>query len=366
MPIYMDIHQVPGIEAIDLAEAHRKDMLIQGEFQCKSMTYWLDIERGVAFCLIEAPDKSFVEEMHRKSHGLVPNKIIEVKNELVESFLGRINDPEDAQITDTGLKVFSGTASRILMVTQITDPVLLRYKLGTGKAVELMDSLKNSMRKAISVNKGRVAEETGNTHIAAFSSATMALACAIEIRKNLPDNIRTLAGCTMGLHAGEPVADSDKLFGDTIRLARYLCTLTSDNGIVISSEVKEMLGRDTGQPDQGHYLTLSPQDENRIKALYTVLEARWQDPDFDVPDFCRALAMSYSGLYRKTMTLWKLPPNLLLKEFRLDKARELLKRQSGNISQTTFDAGFTSPSYFTKCFKRRFGLLPAKYLAAQA
>lgn len=252
------------------------------------------------------------------------------------------------------------------MVTQITDPILLHHKLGAAMAGELMASLKNCMRKAISAHGGRIAEETGNSPIAAFSSAPMALACAIEIRKNLPDNIRTLAGCTIGLHVGQPVADSDKLFGDTIRLARYLCTLNSNNGIVLSSEVKEMLAQDPGQPDRGHYLTLSPQDENTIKALYTVLETRWQDADFDVPEFYRALAMSYSGLYRKTMTLWNLPPNLLLKEFRLDKARELLKRQSGNISQTTFDAGFTSPSYFTKCFKKRFGLLPAKYLAAHA
>jgi AraC-like DNA-binding protein len=364
MPIYMDIHEVPGIEAIDAAEAHRKDMLIQADFQCKCMTYWVDVDRGVAFCLIEAPDKSIVEEMHRQSHGLVPNKVIEVKNELVESFLGRINDPEDAKVTDTGLKVFSGTASRILMITQITDPILLKYKLGAVQACELMDSLKNSIKKAISVSGGRVAEDAGNNNIASFSSAAKAVACAVEIRKNLPDSVRKFAGCTIGLHAGEPVAESDKLFGDTIRLARYLCTLTSNNGIVVSSGVKEILDRDAAPPDQGHYLTLSQQDENLVKALFKVLEANWQEPNFDVPEFCRAMAMSKSGLYRKTMAFWGLPPNLLLKDFRLDKARELLKKQSGNIAQTTFDSGFNSPSYFTKCFKQRFGLLPLRYQAA--
>jgi AraC-like DNA-binding protein len=369
MPIYMDIHQVPGIEALDAAEAHRKDMLIQAEFQCKCMTYWVDVDRGVVFCLIEAPDKSEVEEMHRRSHGLVPNKVIEVKNELVESFLGRIHDPEDAEITDTGLKVFSGTASRILMVTEMTDPALLRCTLGAAKAGDVIDSVKNNFKKALSASGGRTAENaesTGNIHIAAFSSTTRAIACAVEIRKNLPESVRALAGCRIGLHIGEPVAESDKLFGDTIRLARYLCTITSDNGIVISSQVKETLFRDAAEQDQRDFRTLLPQDENLVKALFGVLEANWQDHEFDVPEFCRALAMSKSGLYRKTMAFWNLPPNLLLKDFRLDKARELLKRQSGNISQTTFDSGFNSPSYFTKCFKRRFGLLPAKYLAALA
>jgi AraC-like DNA-binding protein len=366
MPIYMDIHQVPGIEAIDAAEAHQKDMLIQDEHQCRCMTYWVDVDRGVVFCLIEAPDKSVVEEMHRKSHGLVPNKIIEVKNEVVESFLGRIHDPEDAEISDKGLKVFSGPATRILLVTEITDPVLLRYRLGVEKANELLTRLKTTVRKGLSAYGGREAEHAGKGFIASFFSAAKAISCAMEIRKNLSDGDRGMTGFRIGLHAGEPVAESDKLFGDSIQLARYLTTITSNNGIVISSGVKELLARDYIEPGQGNFMTLLPQDEILVKSLFKLLEKNWQETDFDVTEFGRALALSKSGLYRKTMALWGMPPNVLLKEFRLDKARELLKRQSGNIAQTTFDSGFSSPSYFTKCFKERFGLLPAKYVDALA
>jgi len=360
----MDIHQVPGIEAIDAAEAHQKDMLIQEEHQCRCMTYWVDVDRGVVFCLIEAPDKSDVEEMHRKSHGLVPNKIIEVKNEVVESFLGRIHDPEDAEISGTGLKVFSGPATRILLVTEMTDPVLLRYRLGVENVNGLLNRLKTTVRKGLSAYGGREAEHAGKGSIASFSSAAKAISCAVEIRKNLSDGDWAMAGFRIGLHAGEPVAESDKLFGDSIQLARYLTTITSNNGIVISSGVKALLARDYRQPDEGEFMTLLPQDEILVKSLFTLLEGNWQETDFDVPEFCRALAVSKSGLYRKTMALWGMPPKLLLKGFRLDKARELLKRQSGNISQTTFDSGFSSPSYFTKCFKERFGLLPARYVDA--
>ena len=98
MPIYMDAHIVPGVKARDVAEAHTKDLLHQDEYACKCMTYWIDEERETIFCLIEAPDKTAVEEMHRKAHGLVPNKVVEVRPNLVESFLGRIYDPEDAEI----------------------------------------------------------------------------------------------------------------------------------------------------------------------------------------------------------------------------------------------------------------------------
>src|SRR6185503_5503058 len=125
MPIYMDVHIVPGVKAKDVAEAHRKDLLHQEEHACKCMTYWIDEERENIFCLIEAPNKEAVAEMHNKAHGLVPNKIIEVSSNLVESFLGRIYDPEQAEITEDGLKVFADPSFRILLVTKIADPVLL-------------------------------------------------------------------------------------------------------------------------------------------------------------------------------------------------------------------------------------------------
>jgi AraC-like DNA-binding protein len=51
-----------------------------------------------------------------------------------------------------------------------------------------------------------------------------------------------------------------------------------------------------------------------------------------------------------------------LKDFRLEKAKGLMKKQHYNISQITFDSGFASPSYFTKCFKKKYGLLPMAYL----
>jgi transcriptional regulator GlxA family with amidase domain len=92
------------------------------------------------------------------------------------------------------------------------------------------------------------------------------------------------------------------------------------------------------------------------------LEKNWQDTAFSVIEFGQGVSMSSSRLYRTTMAFWGLPPNPLLREFRLEKARELLKKQTGNITQVTFDSGFNSPSYFTKCFKKRFGLLPAIYL----
>src|SRR5215212_897421 len=129
MPIYMDVHIVPGVKASGVAEAHRQDLLHQEEYGCKCMTYWIDESRETVFCLIEAPTKEAVIEMHNTAHGLTPNKIIEVNNTVVESFLGRIYDPEEAETTADGLKVFHDPSLRILLVTKINDPVLLQHQL---------------------------------------------------------------------------------------------------------------------------------------------------------------------------------------------------------------------------------------------
>jgi Protein of unknown function (DUF4242) len=106
MPIYMDVHNIPGVKAKDVAEAHQKDVALEDIFSCKCITYWMDEKRESVFCLIEAPEKHVVEELHKRAHGLIPHKIIEVSSVLVESFLGRLHDPEGAEITQDGLKVF--------------------------------------------------------------------------------------------------------------------------------------------------------------------------------------------------------------------------------------------------------------------
>ncbi|HMG82986.1 MAG TPA: helix-turn-helix domain-containing protein, partial [Ferruginibacter sp.] len=284
-----------------------------------------------------------------------------VKTEIVESFLGRIQDPEDVAITDTGLKLINDAAFRILLVTDITDPVLLQHELGAQKANDLLNKQNSIVRAALLAHEGREVEYTGNGFIASFSSAVKAISCALAIQKKIPDG--DLTGFKIAINAGDPVEKSDKLFGDTIQLARYLCTITDHNQVIVASAVKELVARDHFQKEADHFLMLSPQDETFVASLYNKLEQAWQEADFTVTEFCKAMAMSKSQLYRKTIALWDLSPNVLLNDFRLNKAKELLKGQRFNIAQTTFDAGFSSPSYFTKCFKKKYSLLPATYIS---
>jgi AraC-like DNA-binding protein len=358
----MDVHIVPGVKARNVAEAHRQDLLHQEEYGCKCMTYWIDEGRESIFCLIEAPDKDAVKEMHRNAHGLVPHKIIEVSRSVVQSFLGRIYDPENVETSQDGLKVFSDASYRVLLITRTMDPVLLQFKLGVQKANELLKEQNNIIRRNLAQCGGTEVEHGGTGFIGSFSSAGKAISCALAIQKDIPDELANNLDFKMSISGGEPVEKSNKLFGDAIQLAKYMFALPKNLKLAVASSVKELAAKDHFESNTGNFITLSPQDEELLQSLFSKLEEHWQNPEFDVDDYCQAMTMSKSQLYRKTIGLTGLSPNLLLKEFRLEKAKELLKKQQYSISQITFDSGFTSPSYFTKCFKQKYGLLPMNYI----
>ncbi len=362
MPIFMDIHLVPGVKAKDVAEAHRKDLLLQGEHGCKCMTYWIDEVRENIFCLVEAPNKQAVEQMHSKAHGLMPNKIIEVSSKLVESFLGRIYDPGDAEITNDGLKVFKDPSFRVLMLTKTSDPYLLAHQLGSERAGELLSLVSSVIRNNIIQFNGREAEHRGTGFIVSFSSAANAVSCALEIQQEISADIKNTLCFKIAINAGEPVENSSQLFGDAIQFAVNMFTVTKPAQIAIASVVCDIVSKDLFKVDSNNIFAFSPQDEKLLLMLFACLEKNWQHAEFDIANYCQSMAMSKSQLYRKTISLTGLSPNILLKDYRLEKARELMKQQHYNIAQITFDSGFTSASYFTKCFKKKYGLLPMAYL----
>lgn len=92
MAIFMDRHDLSDkVTAEVVAELHKADLKVQDQFGCRGLTYWFDGERGTAFCLVEAPSKRALKQMHRYAHGQVPNQIIEVDPQTVTSFLGALH-----------------------------------------------------------------------------------------------------------------------------------------------------------------------------------------------------------------------------------------------------------------------------------
>jgi len=97
-----------------------------------------------------------------------------------------------------------------------------------------------------------------------------------------------------------------------------------------------------------------------IKKIEELIEKNLDIADFNVSALCRELNFSRSQLHRKTKTLSGVGPNKLIRNYRLQRAQEFLKSGKFHIAEVGYKTGFSSPSYFAKCFKEFFGVAPSE------
>jgi AraC-like DNA-binding protein len=93
----------------------------------------------------------------------------------------------------------------------------------------------------------------------------------------------------------------------------------------------------------------------------SVLQKKSMDPSFDVSIFAKEMGMSNSNFYRKIKALTDKSPNELVKEFRLNEAIRLMAQGEMNYSEISYHVGFNDPLYFSKCFKKAYGVPPSQY-----
>ena len=81
MPMFMDVHeQLPdGASFDDVVGAHRADLETQEAHGVRYTAYWVDEAQGKVFCLVEAPSAEAAATVHREAHGLVADRIYEVR-----------------------------------------------------------------------------------------------------------------------------------------------------------------------------------------------------------------------------------------------------------------------------------------------
>jgi len=81
MPMYMDVHEAlpAGAGFDDVAGAHAADVKTQSAYGVDYKAYWVDETQGKVFCLVEAPSAEAAIAVHREAHGLVADRIFEVR-----------------------------------------------------------------------------------------------------------------------------------------------------------------------------------------------------------------------------------------------------------------------------------------------
>lgn len=252
MAIFMDRHDLnEGITAADVAEAHRKDLEIQDQYGVKFLTYWFDMERRTTFCLVDAPNREATERVHREAHGDLASDIIEVDLSAVEAFLGRIGDPAP-RASSGAVDLESGF--RAVMFTDIVGSTEMTARLGDVMAVEMVRAHDALMRRSLQQHGGREVKHTGDGIMASFEASPAAVDCAktaqrafadYNRRGNEPFHVR------IGIHAGEPVAESNDLFGSTVQLASRICGAARPDRIVVSDLVRRACPTAEGFADLG-------------------------------------------------------------------------------------------------------------------
>ena len=103
-------------------------------------------------------------------------------------------------------------------------------------------------------------------------------------------------------------------------------------------------------------------DKGFLEKLYALIDAHLSDPDLSVEELGEQIGLSRVQLYRKTKALCGYAPNELLRIARLKRAASLLAGTEKTIAEITYEVGFSSPSYFTKCYKEYFGENPTEFL----
>ncbi len=362
MPIFMDLHKVPGIEARHAAEAHKEDLKIQDTYGCRCITYWVDESRGHAFCLIDAPSREAVKLMHDNSHGLIPHEIIQVNSNVVEAFLGRIHDPHlTTGNNHEDVSILNNPAFRVIINFSIEDILKLSVGHGHDKASKLIHLFQSKLRENIEKYEGRFIENQHGEYMASFVSVSQAMKCIYTFVNNL-HIAADMLGLRISVNAGIPLDGGKELFENTIKHNNRMSQLGGDSIVILSYLVSSLYMEDSqfSLPDGICYMLTKEEDE-LLNKIFSVLEENYMDPHFDMEGYSNKVNMSKSSLYRASIKMCAISPNQLLKKYRIHIGLKKL-RLGSTVTEACYECGFSSPSYFIKCFSEEVGVTPKEYV----
>jgi class 3 adenylate cyclase len=237
----MDVH--PGLgdaTADEVAEAHRHDLAVQDQFGVRFLSYWFADPEGKAFCLVESPDVASLVACHKAAHGLMPHDVIEVAAPTLAQFMGaRQTDDDDRAIVDGS----PDSALRAIMFTDIQGSTAVSTTHGDRAAMDLLRRHNTLVRDALERCGGREVKHTGDGVFASFTSVSRAVEASIEIQRGAAAMTADEGPALLvkiGITVGEPVEDSNDLFGASVNLAARLCAHASGGQTLTSGTVREL------------------------------------------------------------------------------------------------------------------------------
>jgi len=232
----MDCHDLEGVTAEAIASAHVQDVEVQDRYGVKYLTYWFDPSEGRGFCLAEGPNLEAVNAVHRDSHGLTAERIIQVDPGAVNAFMGALQ-------THALGEAYVASGFRAIMFTDLVGSTAMTQAIGDDASMALLRTHDRVVDGAVAEHGGLKVKHTGDGIMASFVSSHAAVQAAMAVQRGLAD-LRELSGTEVpvriGISAGEPVTDDDDLFGAAVQLAARLSGQGEAGDIWVSRPIRDL------------------------------------------------------------------------------------------------------------------------------
>lgn len=132
------------------------------------------------------------------------------------------------------------------------------------------------------------------------------------------------------------------------------------NILKMRDELRRRFNRDTTlQPNE---VTVTSADETFLQKAIEIVEKHMMNSDFSVELMVKEMSISRSNLYLKIKELTGLSSSEFIRNIRLKRAVQLLEKSDLSVKEIMYMTGFNTASYFSKCFKKQFGVIPSKYV----
>lgn len=362
MPLFMDFHKIDNITVEDVKAAHIADVAIQEEYGVRYHQFWVNQEAGTVFCLIEGPDAATCELVHKLAHGNVACALTEVEPGFYEKMMGTGHRIDQGHVQHYNGSMDNGYRTIIVFA------IIGKTKAKHSKDLQQFQKpewARNIVYKSITKHSGReLLWEIDDSIIAIFDDVSNAMSCAFQTQFQLEQNKDLQPGIVfrIGASASQPVTADGDFFQESIKLAHRLCMIAESGQVVTSSLVAKLCAHDQLFRNNSPVRSLKLNEEEFLSNLVNVTEEKIGDEDFDLNELCAAVSVSRPQLYRKIMSITGLAPNDFVRHLRLNKALSMLKQQRLNVAEIAYETGFSSPSYFSKCFTEMFGCAPSAFL----
>lgn len=263
------------------------------------------------------------------------------------------------------------------------------FTIGAAKIISdqrLNQSQQEFFTQYVEQYRGKVIESDGQKFIATFEGPSKAVNCGL----GLIETAKTLnAQLVLGVHIKEsPVDEAHFISEETNLTIGSILEQANPNQILVTQTVKYLLSgsglsfyqnKTIFDPNTGESIILYsvideskldlqidttyqlqlPKNDSFLENVLQHIDDHLGDEFFSVEILCNELAISDRQLQRKLKAITNKSPIQLISSVRLHRAKELLLEGELNISEIAYQTGFSNPSYFSKSFKKEFGITPS-------